>query len=470
MHLLPRCGGGSVKTTNMTKTAAIYARISSDPEHQLKGVDRQLKDCREAAESKGWVIHDTYVDNDISAYSGVERPEYNRLKEDIEAGKIDVVITWTTDRLFRKPRELEDWILFSEEKNVFIHSSSSDSELNLSSLQSVVMARVITTFASYEVGMTKMRIKRKHLELAQSGAWPNARVYGYLANAEIVPAEAEIIREMAERYLSGEQINGIARDLNARGVPTLKNANWRAATIVNILRAPRIAGLRVHNGEIAAKGAWDPIIDEDLSHILRARLTPGRSPVPRGGPRKHLLVGILVCGRCRTGMVRGLGGKQKTPNYRCPKNVGATACGRMTIVADKAEDFIFQAACSALDLAVQGDEPEVENNYSARLLEIEAKKEEIMADFVAGLIDRKLYLGGLEGLRAQAAALEPPKTKKRAAMTTGNHLREEWPNMAVSAQRAILESIFAKVTINGVIITTGAKRFDPRRFDFEWRV
>lgn len=450
--------------------AALYARISSDPQQQLKGVDRQLEDCMKAAESKGWIIYDRYVDNDISAYSGVERPEYNRLKADIAAGEIDVVITWTTDRLFRNPRELEDWITISIKKNVFIHSSSSDSELNLSSLQSVVMARVITTFANYEVGMTTMRIKRKHLELAQSGAWPNARVYGYLANAEVVPAEAEIIREMVDRYLAGEQLNGIARDLNARRVPTLKNSQWRAATIVNILRAPRIAGLRVHRGEIAAKGTWEPIIDEDVSHILRARLTPGRSPVPRGGPRKHLLVGILVCGRCGTGMVRGLGGKQKTPNYRCPKNEGATACGRMTIVADKAEDFIFQVACKALDVAVEGNEPEVQNDYSAKLLKIEAKKEEIMDDFTADLIDRKTYLHGLEQLRMQAAALEPPKTKKRVAMTTGNQLREEWPDMAVSAQRAVLQSIFTKVTINGVIITTGAKRFDPRRFDFEWRV
>ena len=57
---------------------AVYARISSD-DGQALGVSRQLEDCRKLAASLGWVVGEEYVDNDISAYSGKHRPEYQRM-------------------------------------------------------------------------------------------------------------------------------------------------------------------------------------------------------------------------------------------------------------------------------------------------------------------------------------------------------------------------------------------------------
>ncbi|MFH1331168.1 MAG: recombinase family protein, partial [Actinomycetota bacterium] len=92
------------------RRAAIYARISSDPEGTRLGVERQLADCRRLAADLGWVVHDTYVDNDVSAWSGKPRPEYLRLCEDITARVVDAVVAWHTDRLHRHPRELEDFI------------------------------------------------------------------------------------------------------------------------------------------------------------------------------------------------------------------------------------------------------------------------------------------------------------------------------------------------------------------------
>ena len=50
------------------RSAAIYARISSDVTGEGLGVARQLEDCRKLAESKGWTVGAEYVDNDISAF------------------------------------------------------------------------------------------------------------------------------------------------------------------------------------------------------------------------------------------------------------------------------------------------------------------------------------------------------------------------------------------------------------------
>jgi DNA invertase Pin-like site-specific DNA recombinase len=94
----------------MPRATAIYARISSDPGGTRLGVERQIEDCEALAGSLGWTVAEVYVDNDVSAYSGRRRPEYERLCDDIKAGVVDGLLVWHPDRLHRSPRELEDFI------------------------------------------------------------------------------------------------------------------------------------------------------------------------------------------------------------------------------------------------------------------------------------------------------------------------------------------------------------------------
>lgn len=447
--------------------AALYARISADLEQEGKGVTRQLKDCHELAAKNEWTVVQEYVDNDISAYSDRVRPAYEKLQEDMRAGHIDVVVAWSADRLFRRTRQLEDWIDLCEATAITIHSVQQGS-IDVNTPAGRVVARALTAFSAFEVENLRARVKRKALELAHAGAWPGQRVYGYLADGSIVPHEAQVIREMADRILSGEGYNEVARDLDGRSVAAPRGGSWRASTIQSILKAPRIAGLRVHNGEVVARGNWDPIVSEETSMLLRARLAPGGSGA-RGGPRKHLLVGILVCGRCGTGMVRGYGGKTRTPNYRCPKNQGSTACGRMTIVADKVEEWIFEAACFALDnksVVVESDT----STWEEQTRVLAQRREALGQDFAKGLIDRLTVISATKAIRAQEASLTPPTSQGRRLDSTGEQLRSAWPSMSVANRRASLEGLFEKVVVNTVLITTGKKIFDPRRLSPVWRV
>lgn len=59
--------------------AAIYCRISDDKAGAGLGVSRQREDCVALAERLGWTVTDVYTDNDISAYGGKRRPEYERM-------------------------------------------------------------------------------------------------------------------------------------------------------------------------------------------------------------------------------------------------------------------------------------------------------------------------------------------------------------------------------------------------------
>jgi len=78
-----------VYVTRMPR-AGIYARISSDRDGQQLGVRRQLEDCERLAERKGWQVVERYIDDDVSAYNGHQRPDYRRMLATSESGLIDV--------------------------------------------------------------------------------------------------------------------------------------------------------------------------------------------------------------------------------------------------------------------------------------------------------------------------------------------------------------------------------------------
>ena len=66
------------KTPTTTRSAAIYVRISRDRNGDCLGVERQEQECRTLAERLGWTVTEVYSDNDISAFSGRRRPDYER--------------------------------------------------------------------------------------------------------------------------------------------------------------------------------------------------------------------------------------------------------------------------------------------------------------------------------------------------------------------------------------------------------
>ena len=78
------------------------------------GVTRQLEDCRKLAADRGWSVGDEYVDNDVSAFSGKRRRDYERMLADLGSGARDAVIVYNLDRLHRRRAELEEFVTLCE--------------------------------------------------------------------------------------------------------------------------------------------------------------------------------------------------------------------------------------------------------------------------------------------------------------------------------------------------------------------
>jgi site-specific DNA recombinase len=328
--------------------AAIYARISSDRTGAGFGVTRQEEDCRALCERLGWPVVRVYPDNDVSAYSGKPRPQWDQLRADIDAGLIDAVACWHVDRLTRPPRELEEVIDLHDERGVQLATVTG--EMDLSTPTGRMLSRMLGAAARHEAEHKAERQRRAGLQKARAGQphrAGNRRGYGYDTDGvAIVPAEAAIIREAATRVLAGESPRSVARDLNDHAVPSATGKTWSALVLRQILVSGRISGRREHHGQIMNSESWPAIITPDQSDQLRALLA--RRVGTRASSRRYLLSGILTCGTCGSPMY-ARPHQNGTRRYVCVKDPGKAGCGTVTIMAGPADDEVRDRVLAALD-------------------------------------------------------------------------------------------------------------------------
>ena len=157
---------------------------------------------------------------------------------------------------------------------------------------------------------------------------------GYNKNAdgeiEIVPEEAEIIREIYERYLSGESLHGIKCYLEEKEIPTPAGCSvWRQETIRSILSNEKYKGdaiinktyvsdciskrIKANNGErnkYYIENNHPAIIDAGTFARAQEEIArrSGKPKVKQKGTKTELsryssryaLSELLICGECRT--------------------------------------------------------------------------------------------------------------------------------------------------------------------------
>jgi len=90
--------------------------------------------------------------------------------------------------------------------------------------------------------------------------------------------------------------------LNARGVPAPAGGRWSRQGLLALMRSARLFGWRDYEGELTAQGDWRAIISEADGRALRALFD---RPANTSSRRRHLLSGLLRCGRCGCPMRAG---------------------------------------------------------------------------------------------------------------------------------------------------------------------
>jgi DNA invertase Pin-like site-specific DNA recombinase len=457
----------------MTVPAAIYTRISLDAEGDALGVARQEEDCRKLAKRDGLEVVNVFTENDIGASTRSrkkKRPQYDAMLDRARAGDFEVIVAYSNSRLTRRPLELEELITLYERHGTRIVTVVSGND-DLSTADGRMVARIKASVDAAEVERTAERVKRKHLESAQTGRpVAGTRPFGWLAGGVTLDAiESRLIREAADDILAGIGTYAIAKRWNEAGVTTSTGRPWQGHTLARMLKSPRLAGWRIHQGQIAydrdgqpVRGQWTPVLDQATHDAVVSKLSPDdrRSRVPRKNARHYLLTGTVRCGLCGALMY---GNAAKYPTYKC------AADGHTVAASTSAVDGLVRRLVLARLAGVELETTRPEFTEGERLIEVEESIRRLMASFTARELSAEVVFPAVSTLEAERDELRAQR-KRIEAESAGPDLSsitpDTWDGLDVDRQRAIVETLLSAVVVRPA--TRGGNTFDPDRVDFVW--
>jgi site-specific DNA recombinase len=376
-------------------TAVVYARISDDRSGKAAGVARQQEDCLELAGRLGLTVTAVLVDNDVSAFDGVARPGYDALLRQVRAG-VSRVVVWHLDRLYRRPRELEQLLELVTGQGVRIEAVRGGA-FDLNTSEGRLMARQFVAIAAYESGHKADRVRRALRQRAEAGAWHGGARYGYGRGGELVPAEARMVREIVDRFLAGGTVRAITGWLNTTTPPPRGAAVWHAGSVRGLLGSERIAAIRTIRGTDGSvtrvPGTWPAIVSAEEYKRLHMLLEAGeRSRVVPSVA--SLLSGLIRCGRCGAGLAitthRNTNGA-RTRRYVCRKDPARPERGGLSIDADATDANVTARVLVRLATA-DTDSPMA--GYGAawsRLVMLIERRRHVAEMFTHGDLDARTY-------------------------------------------------------------------------------
>ena len=366
----------SVEGDRHDNRAAVYARYSSAQQREAS-IEDQLRLCEERAVREGWAVHDRYADPGISgAESRAHRnPEFLR---DAVAGKFDVVLTDSLDRISRDQEDIagvRERLRFAGAR---IRSALSEGEIG-----ELHIGFKGTMGALYLKGLadkTRRGLRGRVEAGSLVGAFDGYDVVTkFAANGEpergerrISADQAAIVRQIFSDYAAGKSPKAIAMALNRAGVAGPSGKGWGQSTINgNCQRGTGILNNELYVGKLVwnrltyvknpdtgkrvsrpnPKSAWIikevpelRIVDQELWDRVKARqrgLTKLRAFHEKQRPRM-LLSYLLICGCCGGGF-----SKVSQNHYGCStaRNKG-TCDNRLTVRQDELEGW-SSARCKA---------------------------------------------------------------------------------------------------------------------------
>ncbi len=344
------------KSDQKTVRCCIYCRksLEDSKEMSFNSLDAQ----REAGESyiasqkgNGWICLPEHYDDYGFSGGNLERPALNRLKEDIVAGKIDMVVVYKLDRLSRSLLNFSELQQFFEEHGVSFCSVTQP--IDSSTSAGKMMLNILMSFGEYERMVIAERTRDKMAASRKRGMWMGGGVpYGYFAENKKLyphPKEAKIIKRIFKRFIEIQSPKQIAFELNSDGIKPRTGLPWTSPYISRILANHIYAGEIFFQGEVI-KGEHEGIINKNIWNRVR-EITASNIPYDRSKGMAELttpLKGILRCGHCQCALkpVFTTKGKKRYYYYYCDKDTkrGEKSCPVGKVGSAAIEDAVKEQA------------------------------------------------------------------------------------------------------------------------------
>ena len=289
---------------------AIYTRVSTDHglDQEFNSLDAQYDAASAYIKSQahaGWtLIRSRYDDGGYSGGS-TDRPDLQKLLDDIRSRKIDVIVVYKVDRLTRSLADFAKLVeLFDAHGVSFV---SVTQQFNTTTSMGRLTLNVLLSFAQFEREVTSERIRDKIAASKRKGLWVGGNLpFGYEmkdGKIAIVEEEAELVRSIFRRYLELGSVNELVRDLRERNIRTRTKLLATGATRGGIPFGRGALYYLLSNhfyiGEVKYKneilpGEQPPIMDRALFEAVRQKsLAQWSHRTIVRNKSDHLLTGLL---------------------------------------------------------------------------------------------------------------------------------------------------------------------------------
>ena len=258
---------------------------------------------------KGYEIIDYYTDAGISAKTGNHRPEFERLKNDIKAKKINTIVALKLDRITRSIYDWENLMTFLDENDAYLDCVND--EINTTSANGKMISRLLMSVSQNEIERTSERTKIGLAGAIKSGHIPHVAPLGYKHEDKrlvIDYATKDIVVRIFDLYYNGYSYQKISNLFNEEKV--LGKDNWRDSTIQTILENEIYKGDFVHGKRTKHPTYYEDVVEPIISKEMWSDCQVQKKKNSRSYKRTliYLYLQKLRCPKCN----RILGGKATT--------------------------------------------------------------------------------------------------------------------------------------------------------------
>jgi site-specific DNA recombinase len=297
-------------------TAVVYLRVSTARQAKRGGeaegfsLPAQRRACEQKAASLGARIGAEFIDPGESATT-MNRPEFQRMLAFVRATKIDYLIFYSVDRLFRRA---EDALACARELNTIGTAVASSTENFDPTPEGFLNYAMKAVWAEYESKKLGARVEMGMEQKARFGGTPGKAQLGYLnvlrtRNGQVVRTvitdrvRAPYMAWAFEAYATGEwSLSQLAEELERRGLVTRRTLTrpprpLSRAQLHRLLRSPYYKGVVAYDGA-EYRGRHKALVSEGTWQRVQVVLTARNLAGERQRHHPHYLIGSAYCGNC----------------------------------------------------------------------------------------------------------------------------------------------------------------------------
>ena len=331
--MIPAKAPEEIKKAAKCLKVAAYCRVSTDDKEQKTSYEAQIQYyTNKINKNPDWQMAGIFADEGITGTQAKKRPQFLKMIRLCRQGKIDVILTKSLSRFARNTVDSLNYI--RELKMLGIAVISEKENINTLTAESEMLITIMSCFAQAESESISKNVSWGVRQSFKSGNVPMQykKLLGYKKGEndlpEIIPEEAEIVKEIFRSYLDGMSLKQIADSLNSRGIKTKhKQTVWQTEVVKSILVNEKYTGdallqktyitdcitkkSRKNNGELPmylVKNHHEPIISRaDFNRVQEemARRGAKKAIANKLGKTeqgkysaKYALSELLICGEC----------------------------------------------------------------------------------------------------------------------------------------------------------------------------